>query len=538
MKLLTQWIKDNSVMLFNAGSLIGATAITSILGFVYWWLAVATKQFPPEAIGIASASISSMMLLGSLCVLGLGTLLITELPRQQGQEISLISTALIVVSIAGGSAGILFALIAPSLSPAFMPLRANIVTILIFASGVSITSVTLVFDQALIGLLRGGLQLWRNTLFAILKLVALLIVSFSLVKAGHSGITLYATWVAGGVLSLLLVVIPSSLKKRRVKRSNLPQWGLLRKLGVAAVQHHFLNITLQFPTLMLPVLVTALLSARVNGWFYVAWMIGSFVFLVSSALTTVLHAMNSAQQDALYRRARTTISIALVVSVLANIPLQFATKQILGIFSSTYAYQASWCLRILAMAAFPITIRNHYISICRIQDRIVSAMISMIPGGLFELVSAGIGAYFGGLTGLSIGWVAAIYCEAIFMLPTVYKAFSHIETPVLTIDLEFKEPLPITLMTTLPLPAISIFLSPFPLSYSKVGRLKMKSSYLEPYTPQESRQATSYEHLTTQSWQTAKEERLSVLRKSKVGRLKMKPPNLEPYMRLQLKEGK
>ena len=32
----------------------------------------------------------------------------------------------------------------------------------LFAVGVALTGVTMVFDQATIGLMRGGLQLWRN----------------------------------------------------------------------------------------------------------------------------------------------------------------------------------------------------------------------------------------------------------------------------------------------------------------------------------------------------------------------------------------
>src|SRR5712692_5803175 len=138
-------------MLVNSGSLVGTTAVTSALGFVYWW--VAARQFSPESVGIASASISAMMLLGSLCMLGLGTLLITELPRQPGREGSIITTALIVVGGTGGCIGILFAILAPYASAEFLPLRASIADILIFAIGISFTAITLVLDQALIGLL-------------------------------------------------------------------------------------------------------------------------------------------------------------------------------------------------------------------------------------------------------------------------------------------------------------------------------------------------------------------------------------------------
>ncbi len=166
-----QWFKKNIILLANAGSLVGAAAVTSLLGFVYWW--VAARQFPVEAVGLASASVSTMTLLGNCCMLGLGTLLIKELPRQPDEAPSLISTALILVAGVGTIAGFGFAIAAPYVSASFQPLRANVVDVIIFSSGVGLTTIMLVLDQALVGLLRAGLQLWRNTVFAIAKLALL-----------------------------------------------------------------------------------------------------------------------------------------------------------------------------------------------------------------------------------------------------------------------------------------------------------------------------------------------------------------------------
>jgi len=137
-------------MLANAGSLVGTSAVTSGLGFVYW--GVVAREFPAEAIGLGSATISAMTLLGTFCMLGLGTLLMGELSRQPGKEISLVSTALLVVFVVGGCSGIAFALVAPFLSVSFQPLRVNIANILLFAVGVGLTASVLVLDQALIGL--------------------------------------------------------------------------------------------------------------------------------------------------------------------------------------------------------------------------------------------------------------------------------------------------------------------------------------------------------------------------------------------------
>ncbi len=413
-----QWIKTNQVILTNASSLVATTAITSVLGFVYWWLAA--RRFLPADVGIASAAVSAMLLLGSFCALGLGTLLITELPRQPTRTVSLMSTAVLIVASVGAVVGMLFALLAPFVSPDFRPLRATMLDVCLFAVGVSLTSVTLVLDQACIGLLRGGLQLWRNALFAFAKLLVLFLVSFWI--AQKIGMTIYAAWACGNALSLSVLVLPLLKRKTRLCKSDLPQWSFLRKLGGAAMQHHLLNLTLQTPTFLLPVLVTGLLSASMNAWFYMSWMLANFVFVVSLALTTVLHATNSAQPAALAHKARVTIALSLLVSVIAGALLFGDTWQILSVFGRSYAQNATWCLRILTLAAFPLIIKNHYISICRIRDRVVHAMLGMLPGGILELVGAICGARVAGLTGVSIGWVCAIFVEAIFMLPYVYTA--------------------------------------------------------------------------------------------------------------------
>ena len=100
------------------------------------------------------------------------------------------------------------------------------------------------------------------------------------------------------------------MKKGWGGRSYLPQWGLVRKLGLPALRHHLLNVTLQAPALILPVLVTALLSASVNGWFYVSWNLSSIANIFSAALTLTLYAAAAAEPGTLARKMRLTLSLA------------------------------------------------------------------------------------------------------------------------------------------------------------------------------------------------------------------------------------
>src|SRR5689334_10891658 len=172
----------NRDLLINAASMIGTTMITAGLGFVYWWLAA--RQFSQEAVGFASALISAMSLLGTLGMVGMGTLLIGELPRQPEQRAPLISTALVVAGVVSAALGIIFALIAPWVSAEFHALAGGAGTIVLFTAGVALTGITLVLDQAMIGLLRGELQLWRNALFAIGKLAVLWLIGIWAASSG------------------------------------------------------------------------------------------------------------------------------------------------------------------------------------------------------------------------------------------------------------------------------------------------------------------------------------------------------------------
>jgi hypothetical protein len=221
------------------------------------------------------------------------------------------------------------------------------------------------------------------------------------------------------------------------------------------MQHHLLNTTLQLPTSAMPVLVTVLLSSRMNAWFYVSWTIVGFIFFVPVALTMVLHAMNSAQQSMLARKTRVTISLALVASALAICLLQFTSNWVLRIFGSSYAEQATCTLRILVFAAFPLVIKNHYISISRIYDRLKSAMLLIAPCSIIELTVATVGGHLGNLTGLSLGWVIAVYIESIFMLPTIYKAITSAQKATMSADISSTSSQAPWLVDTFPLAAIS-----------------------------------------------------------------------------------
>ncbi|HBW19506.1 MAG TPA: hypothetical protein DEH11_11120, partial [Actinobacteria bacterium] len=139
-------------MLASAGSLLATTGVASGLGFAYW--ALAARLFSQQAVGYGSAAVSAMTLLGTIGMLGLGTVLIGELPRRRGRA-GLVSAALLASCIASLILGLGFAIVAPHFSGRFGHVTGMAGQAALFAAGAALTGVTLVFDQATIGLMRG-----------------------------------------------------------------------------------------------------------------------------------------------------------------------------------------------------------------------------------------------------------------------------------------------------------------------------------------------------------------------------------------------
>ena len=402
----------------NAGSLIGTTAVTSGLGFLYWLLAA--RLFSPGAVGLASALISAMVLLGYLGMLGLGTMLMGELPNHRGRESPLILTAFLASGLAGLVLGALFAMIAPSFIADFRPLRSSAGMVMVFGLGVALSSATMVTDQALIGLLRGTAQFGRNAVFAVVKLLALGLVAMWLSQS--TGFAIYVTWIIGNVVSTAAIGITGAVRGW-FDITARPEWSALRALRRAALGHHALNLALQLPVLGLPIVVTATLTAAYNAYFYVAWTAAfSFIWVAPAALSVVLYAVSSKTPAALGRAIRFTVGASLAIGLLANLILPFFGNRILELFGHAYTTHAGVSLQILALAVFPLIVKDHFVNLRRLERKLAGTAAWIAGAGALELVGGAIGARIDGLAGLSVAWTAVICLEAIVMAPSVYRA--------------------------------------------------------------------------------------------------------------------
>lgn len=420
---LRRILGHHRAILSNASSLCGTSVATSLLGFGFWWLAA--RLFPPSAVGYGSAAISTMTLLGTIGMLGLGTVLIGELARRPQGSGGLVSAALLASGAASAALAIGFVLFAPYVTTRPVPFAANFYTVVLFALGVALTGVTAVLDEALLGLLLGKLDLLRNMAFCVAKLAALALVA--IVVHDQFGVSILAAWVTGSAVSVLLLAL--LLHRRGVRVLHVPEWVILRRLSRTATSHSWLNLVLQSPQAAIPIVATGLVSATAGASFFAAWMIVSFAYIVPTHLSTVLYALGAADKAALQREIRFTLRLSLLAGLI-GVPLLLACASLgLHLFGATYAELGALPLRLLALGYFAVVFKIHYVAICRVHGRVARAAVLMTAGSLLELGAAVMGAITGGLVGLSLALLAAMSLEGMLTMRTVLRAASADITP-------------------------------------------------------------------------------------------------------------
>jgi O-antigen/teichoic acid export membrane protein len=404
-------------LLSNAVSLFGTTVLTAGLGALYW--AIAARTFPPEAVGVAGAAISAMILLGRVATVGLGTFLMGELSPANKSRRGLIYSATAISGGAGALGGVLFAVAAGWIAPD-LAILATPAGVFLFALGVATTAAGFVLDQAFIGLLRGGVQLLRNALASVAKvllLVALVIVP--LVALPPDGPALFATWVVAGALTMAFIF---AVPRDEPKGTATSFWQLPEGLAGLALRHHALNLSVLAPSLLLPLLVTALLSAEANAYFYIAFTIANLAWAVPASFAFALYASAAHDPSAVSARLRFAWKVCIVAGVGLNAVILVAAPLVLSIFGSSYAEQGSTLLRLLALGIFPVTINSLYVSIARIERAFFRGAALMLAGMVVSFAGVALGARLGGLDGVGFGWLAGVSIGVLPLLPAVWRA--------------------------------------------------------------------------------------------------------------------
>lgn len=416
--------RKRNFLVRNAMSLVSTSVVTSGLGFVYW--TVAARMFVVSDVGESTTAIAAMSLIAPFTVLGFGTALIWKLPTMRSGRAELVSTAAAVCALAACVASLACALLLP---PRFIGLPGvgdSVAVTTLFVGGVVAHSVGQFLDSALLSAVGGGVQLRRNIIQAVVKLVLLVIFAFTLHRYGS--LSIYASWFAAGVVSILVIGVQLIRDHHLPLGELLPRLSSLDGLHFHAVKHHILNLSLAVPYFAMPIVANAILGSEKAGYLYATWSLAGFVFVLPIAMSIALFANGAKDSSTILREFRFSLQMSFAACAAANLVILPLGGLVLGIFGPAYAENGHTVLIILCLGGFGVIIRDHHVAAARIAGDVGREATIMVVLGIGELVGAAIGASRGGLIGLSIGWVTAIALEVVVFAPRVWRTYrGHID---------------------------------------------------------------------------------------------------------------
>jgi O-antigen/teichoic acid export membrane protein len=400
----------------NVLTLLATTGVSLALGFGYW--NIAARLFSQEAVGFGSAAIAAMTFLSSFGTFGLNTLLVGSLARR-GHRSGLIAAAMLAAAMGALVLALAFVAIAPHFTTHYDDVAGSIGRAAIFCCGVALSAASVVFDAATIGMLRGGLQLTRNITFVVTKMLTL--VGTALALNYTVGLGIFASWVAAIPVSLLVVALRLWIGTGRFVLPR-PDWTILKSLSRSLAAHNWLNIALQMPTLLIPVLAGSILAPATNAAYYVAATIISGLFILPVHMSTVLFAMGAAEPGALAGRLRFGLRVSLLVGLAAIVVVGLGAHFILNIFGAGYAQIAALPMRIMILAYLPSVPNLFYIAVARATNNLYRAAAFVTCFTVLDITAVVAGALKDGLIGMSVADLAVIAVEALVTTPTVLRA--------------------------------------------------------------------------------------------------------------------
>jgi len=398
----------------NSAGIMGTSVINSALGYGYWTLAA--RIMPAGAVGLGSALVSSMVIVSLLTHLGAGAGLISRLPhRAKPREWRLTVVAVLVAHVA---ATVVLAAGAVYIIGEFVPsLRLLIDSPTLaawFVVGAAAWTSADLLDYVFIAERRASLMTLRNAATALTKVSTLAIIAFAASRPGATW--LVVTWAVSAIVGTLAGL--AACHYRVGKLGRVPLRSIGRELVLTArpaLGHHFISVCGLLPTYLLPVVVTARLGPQQNAYFYVTWMVGSAIFMISPAVSSALFAEASHDRHRLRQLVSRSFVITIALLVAAATVLIAGGHLILRIFGSGYG-SGFPLLVLLVVSAFPDAVSNIAVAVLRVHGQLaragwLSAVIAfvVIPG-------AWLATPHWGILGPGIAWVAAQVCGALVVL--------------------------------------------------------------------------------------------------------------------------
>lgn len=379
----------------------------AVAGFAFW--TVIARLYDADDVGLGSAALSILALLGMFCHLGLGMGLIRFLSESTERGPRLANAVFTIAAVAALVLSIVFLVGLPWWAPSLDFLRENALYALAIISFVVAATLYTVQYHAFMAIRRANYILLQ-TVFVLLSRLALAVLMASFF--GAFGVV--ASW---GIAVALGTALGFALMMRGLsgyRPAAVVDPRAIAKLIPFSLANHAADSLLMMPGLLLPLLVVSLLGPAEGAYFYMAWFLGYLLISASAYLALSLFTEGSYDPESLHSLSRSALAGGLAVATVGAAFLFLFGDKLLLAFGKDYAAEGATLLRIVAIAAIPAAAVNVYLGALRVTKRVGELVIiasvvatttlvlsaALLPA--MGLVGAGVGLGIGQTLGLTI----------------------------------------------------------------------------------------------------------------------------------------
>lgn len=386
-------------MAVSSLGLITGKAASMTLGFLFWLLAA--REFDPAVVGVAAAAVSAMMLCVQLAMVGAGSAFIAAYPAVRAAPTGLLDTTLSLIAVASTIAAALFLAVAAQVMGELRPIALGMFAPLFVAVTV-LGSVGVALDQVSMAFGRGDHVVARNTLGGVLTLAAL--AGLVGVAADVGPVALFGVWLVGAVAAVALGAAQlRACVPRYHYRFSLPRRTAASLMGTG-FPNYVLTLVDRTPALLIPLVVTEVLSAEANAYWYAVWMTAWAVYVVPVSVGTALYAEVCHRPGDLARSAGRAVRTSLAVGTAGAAVIGLAGGHVLSLLGSDYAAAGGTPLRLMLLAVVPLTAVQTWLAVCRARGRFAEAVATGAAVGVVAVASTATAAAHGGLAAMAAAW--------------------------------------------------------------------------------------------------------------------------------------
>jgi len=382
----------------NSYYLVGGAGVVTLLGVAFW--AIVARFYPADEVGLATALISAIGLLGIFSKLGFDFVLIRYLPQEVDKR-GMLNSCFTITGLVSLFLAMIFMAGLGFWSPALLFVQEDIPLLLLFIIFTPIYSVWMLQSSAFVGMRSAKFSFAEGLIASTLK------IPLPIILASFGVLGIFFSW---GVASCVALMAGFFLFFPRVVTRYYPVPTIKRKLinemAHFSAGNYLAELFDSAPGMLLPLIIINVLGAEMGAYFYMAWACTSILFMIPVSTSASLLAEGSHDPRRFRRDAIRAIKFALILLVPAILVILTVGDKLLLLFGSEYSQNALRLLRILALSAIPLTITRVYVTIKRVQLKMSPVIFIYAFTAISSLAASYILMINLDLLGIGIAWLA------------------------------------------------------------------------------------------------------------------------------------